>query len=100
VWWTTTLRQVYDRGPCTFAHFGEGMVKVQAFFLDAVCREPYTAVCSHALPRRQCTPHWLFMNRTEDADTDRAHGFFQYSGESEALFVLDTAFREKSEEVA
>ena len=40
------------------------------------------------------------MNRTEDADTDRAHGFFQYSGESEALFVLDTAFREKSEEVA
>jgi hypothetical protein len=40
------------------------------------------------------------MNLTGDADTDRAHGLLQYSGENEALFLLDKVFREKSEEVA
>ena len=76
------------------------MVKVQAFFLDAVCREPYTAACSPDLPRRQRTPKWSLMNLAGDADTDNTHGLLQYSGESEALFVLDKVFREKREEVA
>jgi len=40
------------------------------------------------------------MKLTGDADTDSAHGLLQYSGESEALFVLDKVFREKREEVA
>jgi len=93
---TTVLRQ----RPLHVRTFWRRYCTVQAFFLDAVCREPYTAACSHALPRRQCTPHWLFMNHTEDADTESAHGFLHYSGESEALFVLDNAFREKSKEVA
>jgi hypothetical protein len=25
-WWTTTLRQLYDRSPFKLAHFGEGIV--------------------------------------------------------------------------
>jgi len=24
-WWTTTLRQLYDRSPVQFTHFGEGI---------------------------------------------------------------------------
>jgi hypothetical protein len=24
-WWTTTLRQLYDRSPFKLAHFGEGI---------------------------------------------------------------------------
>jgi len=40
------------------------------------------------------------MNLTGDADIDSAHGLLQYSGESEALFVLDNVFHEQSEEGA
>ena len=62
------------------------------FFLDMVCREPYTAACSPDLPRRQRTPPWSLMNLARDADTDGARGLLQYSGESAALFVLDNVF--------
>jgi len=40
------------------------------------------------------------MNLAGDADTDSTHGLLQYSGESEALFVLDKVCREKREEGA
>ena len=71
-----------------------------AFFLDAVCRAPYTVACSHALPRRQCAPPGPCINLTGDADTDSAHGLLHYSRESAALVGVDNTFREKSEEVA
>ena len=70
------------------------------FFLDMLCREPYTATCSHDLPRRQRTPNWSLMDLTGDTDVDSAHRLLLYSGESEALFMLDNVLHEKSEEGA
>jgi hypothetical protein len=40
------------------------------------------------------------MNPTGNADTDGAHRLLQYSGEREALVVLDKVFHETTEEVA
>ena len=70
------------------------------FFLDAVCREPYTPACSHALPRRQRAPCGPFRNLTGDADPDSAHGFVQYSRERAALCGVNNPLRAKREEGA
>jgi hypothetical protein len=77
-----------------------GSLKVQAFFLDAACREPYTAACAHAVRRHSCTPYWFFMNLTGETDPDSAHALLHYSGESAALDVWSNVFRWQSEAVA